>query len=153
MENSPQYITDAKFINEKEDVEEHIWPRDPTHYIRTNAWQDRIGRLLGVISQEQIYDTLKNGELYSSITNSVTFVKEFNGVALYVIVSGELNSYGNSYPTNPSTYDYTFKAVTVWPYVYDAIKAMNSDRWSSQDIKFIEQLCQEESGQPEVTKH
>jgi len=152
-ENRPSYITDAKFIDAEDDVEDNIWPRDPTYYIRTKAWKQRIDTLLGVISQDQIHNTIRSGEVYSSLSNSVTFVKEFNGVVLYVIVSAELNCFGGEYPTNPSVNDYTYNAVSIWPYVWDRDKAMNQGKWSEQDLESIQELCEDESGQSEISKY
>jgi len=152
-ENSPTYIEKAKFINQEEQVDTGLWPNDPTRYSHTKQWSTRIKDLEGIITQSDIESTIECGELYSSISNSVTFVKELDGVALYVIVSGELMKFEGSYPTNPSEFDYLFKAVTLWAYVYDEHIAEKSSRWSSQDIDEINKFCRDQSGQSEISKH
>jgi len=149
----PSYITNAKFISEEDDVDDEFWPRDPTYYIKTQAWQERLQKLLGHISHDQVLSTIKDGKLYSSISNSVTFVKEIDGVVLYVIVSAELLYPDREDYSNLSVHDYKYNKVTIWPYVYDERSASKSGEWSSSDIEFIQKLCIEESEQPEVTKH
>jgi len=153
IENNPPYIEDAKFIDETHDVEEDVWPKNIRYYARTNKWNNRVKRLKQVITQEHIDDTVKHGDIYDSLSNSVTFVRDISGVSIYVIVSAELVSCNGKYPTNPSIHDYKYKAVTVWLYVHDEHKAKESSAWTDEDIKFIHDFCEEESSQSEASKH
>lgn len=143
--NSPSYIKNAKFIDGKESVDEHLWPRNTSYYNKTNSWQERVDTLSPVITAEDIDNVVKSGKMYDSIKNSITFAKGIDGVAIYVIVSASLREYNGSYPTNPSTHDYIFNAVSVWAYVYKPSMAELSPRWSESDIEFIQEFCLEQS--------
>jgi len=151
--NNPSYIKDAKFIDSTSDVDEGVWPKNVRYYKRTNNWNNRIRRIKGVIEYDEIVETVRNGNLYDSLSNSVTFVRDVSGVAIYVIVSAELIDVNGNYPTNPSYHDYKYKAVTLWLYVHDELEAKESGVWSSDDIESIRQLCESESGQSELSKH
>jgi hypothetical protein len=153
IKNNPPYVKDAKFIDATDNVEEDVWPKNIRYYARTNKWNSRIETLKQVIDQEDIDNTVKYGDIYKSLSNSVTFVRSISGVAIYVIVSAELVSCNGEYPTNPSIHDYKYKAVTVWLYVYDERKAKESSAWTDEDINFIHDFCEQESGQSEASKH
>lgn len=143
--NSPSYIENANFIDGKEPVDEHLWPRNTTYYNKTQAWQERVRKLKPVITSKDIDNVVQNGEVYDSLKNSVTFAKGVHGVAIYVIVSATLRKYNGSYPTDPSTHDYEFNAVSVWVYVYEQDMAELSPKWSDSDIEFIKKFCSEQS--------
>ena len=153
IKNNPPYVKDAKFIDATDNVKEDVWPKNIRYYARTNKWDSRIETLKQVIDQEDIDNTVKHGDIYDSLSNSVTFVRDISGVAIYVIVSAELVSCNGKYPTNPSIHDYKYKAVTVWLYVYDERKAKESSAWTDEDINFIHDFCEQESGQSEASKH
>jgi hypothetical protein len=144
-QNSPSYIQNANFIDGKEPVDEDLWPRNTTYYNKTKAWQERLDTLKPVITQEHVDNTVEDGKLYNSIKNSVTFARGVHGVAIYVIVSATLREYNGSYPTNPSTHDYNFNAVSVWVYVYEEDMADLSPKWSDENIKFIKKFCSDQS--------
>lgn len=157
MENTdekyPKYVVDAKFIKEEENVDARLWPRDPSRYKKTKQWKERVAKLTGPVSKRIIDNTIQNGELHSALANSVSFVSEHNGVAIYVIVSAELKSFNGEYPTRPEKHNFRFKKVSLWPYVYNHDQAANSSMWNSQDIYQIKHLCRQESAQPEVAKY
>jgi hypothetical protein len=151
--DSPKHVEDAKFIYENEDVKKHLWPRDIKKYNKTRSWKDRMGKIRYVTSKEMVSETIKRGEVYNSISNSITFVRPFDGVALYVIVSSELEKNKQKYPKTPDRSDFKFNAVSVWIYIFNENKASKSDVWTAVDLAYIKQLCREESGQPEISKH
>lgn len=136
----PKYVLDAKFINEKIEVDNDLWPRSHRYYFRTQNWSKRFESMNGVVTESDICDVIETGELYNSISNSVTFVKDIEGVAIYVVVSAKLIKQGDTYPTNPSTNDYRFNAVTLWLYIHDEELAENTGTWSESDLDQIREL-------------
>lgn len=153
IKNIPKYVEDAKFIDHTDNVDEDEWPKNLAYYNLTNKWNNRLKKLDGVITRDQIQDTLKHGELYSSLSNSVTFTRDISGIAIYAIVSAKLISHNGKYPVNPSIHDYSYNAVSIWVYPHSPSKAIESDSWSQQDVEFLFDFCQSESGQSELSKH
>jgi len=149
----PEFVEKAKFIREDEEVDNDLWPRDIIEYNLTKSWQARVRKLRGIIDEDKIEKAISKGDIYSAMSNSVSFVYNSNGVIIYAIVSAELTKYGNYYPTSPRRRDYRFNAVTVWPYVYNRSDALDSGGWSIQDLAYIQTLCREESGESELSKH
>lgn len=152
-EESPVYIQDAKFINQEDNVDPDEWPRHIELYHETNNWRKRRKRLDDIVDDRMVESAFTAGHLYNSLSNSATFVEPHFGVAVYVVVSAELIKDGNGYPQDPGVFDYNYKLVTLWAYVYDKQMADLSPFWSDEDIKEIQQFCEEESGQAEVSKY
>ncbi|EGQ44162.1 MAG: hypothetical protein J07AB43_02210 [Candidatus Nanosalina sp. J07AB43] len=144
-ENSPPYIKNANFINADEDVTKSHWPRELSAYNKTEAWKRRTERLSHLVDKQDIEITMSDGELYSSIKTSVTFARSIMGVAMYVIVSSELQKYYGSYPKKPTRDDYEYNAVSVWLYVYDQEMAELFGTWSNEDLAYINNFCESES--------
>lgn len=144
-QDSPPYIQNANFIHAEQDVDEDLWPREQYYYGKTNAWKERVETLNPVISQNDIEQTFKQGELYSSVKNSVTFARGIQGVAMYVIVSAELRKENGEYPSRPSTRDFKYNAVSVWVYPYNEDIIDISPKWSENDIQFIKNFCRKNS--------
>lgn len=148
----PEYVKNAKFIREEAEVDESLWPRSLSEYRKTKKWNNRTYELIGIITEPHIKSTLKTGDVYSSISNTVSFVKEFDGVVVYVVVSAELNKIDTEYPTEPEKHNFTFKAVTLWPYVYDEDVALDAYTWNMQELDKIRRVCDTNSTQPELAK-
>ena len=139
-----KYIKQAKFINETEDVDEEFWPRDPDIYSSTQKLFERKQRLSSIVTDNTIRDTIKNGDLHSAISNTVSFVNDADGVAIYVIVSSELLKLDGSYPINPSRHDYVFNIVSLWVYTYDRNLALKNS-WTEKQLKDIQMFHKEQA--------
>jgi len=111
----PEFVEKAKFIREDEEVDNDLWPRDIIEYNLTKSWQARVRKLRGIIDEDEIEEAIVKGDIYSAMSNSISFVYNSNGVIIYVIVSAELTKYGDYYPTSPRRRDYRFNAVLTNP--------------------------------------
>lgn len=143
QKNRPHYVENAKFINDEQTVEQTIWPRKLSKYIKTSNWEQRRKTLKESITHEDLVLCVNNGEIYSGTRNSVVFVDELQGVALYVIASSELDVSGNDTTIinkTPSRSDFKFKAVSIWGYVYDSEEALSNDRWSESKLEQVKKL-------------
>lgn len=153
QESSPAYVQEAKFIHQQDDIDPEQWPRHMELYEETRNWRQRVERLDGIISEDKAERVVSTGHIYSSMSNTATFVEPHFGVAIYVVVSANLLENEDGYPTNPGLFDYQYKLVTLWAYVYYESAAKVSPYWSDSDIQAIKQLCEDESGQSEISKH
>jgi len=152
-QSSPVYIQEAKFIEQEEDIDPEQWPRHIELYASTHNWCERVDRLEGIISEHKAEGVVSTGHIYNSMSNTATFVEPHFGVAIYVVVSASLKQDADGYPTDPGVFDYNYRLVTLWAYVYDKSVADVSPFWSEDDIAAINQLCKEESGQSEISKY
>lgn len=152
-EESPAYVQDAKFINQEEDVDPDEWPRHIELYHETDNWRDRRKQLDGIVDDQIIKSAFLSGHLYDSLSNSATFVEPHFGVAIYVVVSAELVSHEDGYPTDPGIFDYDYSLVTLWAYVYDEQMAELSPFWEPEQLARIKKFCEEQSGQAEISKY
>jgi hypothetical protein len=142
-QNSPHYVENAKFINDEQTVEKTIWPRRLSRYTKTENWKQRKKTLNDCITNEDLVLCVNNGKIYSGTRNSVVFVDDLDGVALYVIASSELKTNsGNTIILNktPSQKDFKFKAVSIWAYVYDSDTALSESKWSEAKLDVIRKL-------------
>jgi hypothetical protein len=137
----PKYIQDASFIEEDRSIDEQWWRDSAFCYLRTNNWRKRADQLAGVITEDRIYDVMEYGDIYPAAKGNAAFVDDEDGVAVYVVVSSELNVLDGKYPTTPTKLDYTFKRVTLWAHVFDKAKATKGNIWSDRDIRTIDAVC------------
>lgn len=141
--NIPKYVQNANFIREEEEVDEDWWPRDPYIYTGTKKWSERVKRLEGIINTTDIQEAFQLGDIYKSANNTVCFINDLDGLVIYVVADAQLLKVGDSYPTDPDHTDYNFKAVTVWPYVYDRDSAWATGRWTGQQLDEVEEITSE----------
>jgi len=143
QKNSPHYVENAKFINDEQIVEQTIWPRRLSRYNKTEKWKQRKRKLNESVTNEDLVLCVNNGEIYSGTKNSVVFVDDLQGVALYVIASSELKTNSDNeliMNKTPSRRDFKFKAVSIWAYVYDAETALSMSKWSEAKLDVIKNL-------------
>jgi len=146
MKETENYIVQASFILEDEDVDKDWWYREPFMYSPTNNWVSRSRELAGVVETEDLREVMQKGDIYAAVSNTVAFVKDFGGVVLYVVVAAELKKDIDSYPSTPDKSDYRFKAVTIWPYIYDRNKAETESRFTIRGLNVMKQIMEQNKG-------
>jgi len=143
MENmeTPKYVQDAAFIELERGINPEWWPRNPSYYTNTKNWKERVSDLASAIHPEHAAALVKHGKPYPAANGNMAFVSDESGVATYAVVAAELKQRNGKYPTNPAISDYWFKKVTYWAYVFDRTEALDSDVWSSEDLRLINSVC------------
>lgn len=140
QDSEPKYIKDARFIDEEVEVQEEWWPRDPYRYGKTNSFRNRLATLSDVNIVSSIRETMQTGDIYRAANETVAFVKDFDGVALYVVADAELLKLDGKYPTDPTYEDYKFKLVTIWPYIYDREQAWTDSKWNGEELDKLQEV-------------
>lgn len=128
--NIPEHIKGAKFIKgRKEDDNE--WPRDPSEYHITLKFRERFKEFGSIIDGDIVRRAIQEGDLYEASRDCVAFVEDMDGVSLCVVVGMGREEDSGYAPLN---------AVSIWPYLYDREKALNTGRWSSRELNEMEEL-------------
>lgn len=138
----PEYIQDAKFIKPGLEPDEDLWPRDPSIYEPTEKFIQRFKDFGSFMDGDIIEDAIKYGELYTASRGCVTFINDLGGVAFYIVVTSEPKvDISNKNATEVE--DYNYRAVSIWPYVYNREQALDTGRWSSRFLDKIQNLTED----------
>lgn len=139
-ETPPDFIMDARFIDEEADVDRSEWPRDPSRYEPSDRFVQRYKELGGIIEEDDVTGAFRYGGLYQAKHNCVCFVNNLGGVIIYVVVSVntlELES------IEVDRRDYHM--VTLWAHVHDREEAWATGRWTGQQLDTIDSMEPDES--------
>lgn len=150
MTGNTNPISGARFIHQKEDVPTEYIRREPELYEPTRKFTQRFKELGGAVEGSYISDAIKYGEVYVSDRDTITFVKDAGGVGYYIVTAIEAQINGvvgkwfnilrhSDIPPDAITHQRE-TAVTLWAYVYDEEEARATGRWSSKELRKIQQL-------------
>jgi hypothetical protein len=112
----------AKFLHPHAEVNEKEWSNDPGDYTITNKFRQRYSELSSVVNGDIIDDAIRYGELIKASQEHVAFMNDLGGVSISIIVTMYMG----------------YKAVSIWPYIYDKEKARSTGKWSSRQLYEIE---------------
>lgn len=136
----PDFIMDARFIDEEADVDRSKWPRDPSIYEPSDKFVQRFKELGGIIDEDDVTGAFRYGGLYKAKHDCVCFVNNLGGVAIYTVVSADHLEL-DSIDVERSHY----RIVTLWAHVFDRDEAWATGRWTGQQLDTIDTMEPEET--------
>ena len=119
----------AQFLNPHSDVDDEYWPRNPSEYEVTRKFRQRFKELAGIVDGDDINDAFQYGELVKASQGCMAFVLYKEGYTISIIVE------------NPTRMVY--RAISVWPFIYDINETRESGQLSSKQIWRIEEYVGE----------
>lgn len=147
----PEHVQNARFLRLGLDLDPQLWPREPDVYTPSTKFSDRFRRLRGALTLDDLHATIKYGELYPAAKHCSTFCRIIGGVAVYIIVEGELDDEiepqlkvrpaKEEFP-DLSPDNFRYRAVTLWPYILDREEAWASG-WPGKVLDIIEDMKEE----------
>lgn len=123
-------LSGARFLHPAEEVDENEWSREPEDYSITHKFRQRYSELSSVMSGDIIEDAFRYGELIQASQGHVAFMNDLGGVTISIIVDSD-----ESYKGSGRWY----RVKSIWPYVYDKEKALDTGQWSSRQLFEIEE--------------
>jgi len=107
--------------------------RDPEDYLPAASFRQRMRELGGIVDGDMIDDAIEYGSGVRASEGCNAFVLFRPGVTF-------------SFIWKPSDgVRYAGDMISVWPYVYDREKALDSGRWSSKEINTMEEIAAQNS--------
>lgn len=107
---------------------ENRYPNDPTKYIKSNHFKNVVA---GKTNDDRHADlmqallTIRTGELEEATGSAeAEWVRDFDGVKVYVLVGYDEQK------EKPIL-------ITTWPAVHDPLQAIQTGRWSEQELREI----------------
>lgn len=144
----PPYIEGAMFLRPEEEFDEELYPRDPLKYTPSDKFLDRFNRLGGIINSDDVQETIRYGKMYPSARGTVSFVKDLGGVILYIVVTADVPTDEDNLAPREATEKYPslqiedldHSGITIWPYLFSRDKALDTGRWSTKQLKEIQEI-------------
>ena len=123
----------ARFLQPSEPLVGNELSREPKEYKPTSSFRNRIRELGGIVDGDMINDAIMYGTSTCASEGCNAFVLFKPGVTF-------------SFIWRPAaSVHHTANMISVWPYVYDREKALDSGYWSSREINTMEEIAAKNS--------
>lgn len=119
----------ARFLHPNEDLLGGEVVREPSDYLPTDSFRNRMRELGGIVDGGMINDAIQYGEA----------VRASDGCNAYVLFRP-----GVTFSFIWEPYDgvqYAGRMISVWPYLYNREKALDTGLWSSSQLYTIEEVA------------
>jgi len=118
----------ARFLHPNSDLLGGEVVRKPSDYYPSDKFRQRVRELGGIVTGDMINDAVEYGEAVRASEGCNAYVLFKPGVTFSFIWEPE------------DSVRYEGRFISVWPYVYDKERALNSGLWSSNQIMTIEEV-------------
>ena len=123
----------ARFLQPSEPLVGDKLVREPNEYIPAASFRQRIRELGGIVDGDMIDDAIEYGSGVRASEGCNAFVLFRPGVTF-------------SFIWRPAaSVHHTANMISVWPFVYDREKALDSGYWSSKQINTMEEIAAKNS--------